>query len=723
MTAPDPSPLLAAARLWFDAGYSVVPTHEDGSKRPFGPWKQYQHERPTWDQIEAWLASAKYTGIGVITGAVSGNVEMIELEGPNTIAAIGKLSAVADKYRDIAMDELLRKVLHGCVESSPRAGLHMFVKITGGPVPGNTKLAMDEAGKVLAETRGEGGFVVVAPTPARSGHEENTVYMFVGTSTPADTVTISADEVEALHYLFTEALHSHTEPLTPTSGTTTPPSNLEAQRPLQGDGLTPWDDFTTRTTWAQILEPMGWQAIFAAPDGRIHWTRPGKKASEGTSATTIETGPMYVFSTSTVLPANEGMSKMHVYTLLHHGGDHKAAARALAGDGYGEAMADTSLPSWVPEITVNAPREQSTPEDASFNEDVRREVRSQLVREYARDQIKELKLGEIAPLNATALSDFLAEPDDPVRYRVTDLWPSEGRVLLAAAAKSGKTTMVAANLIPCLVDGGRFLGKFDVEQITDGTVVLLNMEVGTNTLRRWMRDAGITNSKRVIVSNLRGKASSLALGTEQGRRRLAQWLADQQAGVVILDPLAPILASLGLDENDNSQVAQFFGWWSEALTMARVTDDLIVHHTGHAGQRSRGASRLLDEPDAIWTLGKESGDDDGEFAHFGPPPRFLSAYGRDVEMGARLLQFDDTTRHLTLTDEPRSAAKDHGIERKVIAVMSDGKARTKNEIARDTGGDRNKTYNVLLKMVDNEVLISTGEKRSGHPILALAVTP
>jgi hypothetical protein len=78
---------------------------------------------------------------------------------------------------------------------------------------------------------------------------------------------------------------------------------------------------------------------------------------------------------------------------------------------------------------------------------------------------------------------------------------------------------------------------------------------------------------------------------------------------------------------------------------------------------------------------------------------------------------------MTLTDEPRSAAKDHGIERKVMAVMSDGKARTKNEIARDTGGDRNKTYNVLLKMVDNEVLISTGEKRSGHPILALAVTP
>jgi hypothetical protein len=377
----------------------------------------------------------------------------------------------------------------------------------------------------------------------------------------------------------------------------------------------------------------------------------------------------------------------------------------------------------VPEITVNTARDDTTPEDASFNEDVRREVRSQLVREYARDQIKELKLGEIAPLNATALSDFLAEPDDPVRYRVTDLWPSEGRVLLAAAAKSGKTTMVAANLIPCLVDGGQFLGKFDVEQITEGTVVLLNMEVGTNTLRRWMRDAGIKNSQRVIVSNLRGKASSLALGTEQGRRRLAQWLADQQAGVVILDPLAPILASLGLDENDNSQVAQFFGWWSEALTMAGVTDDLIVHHTGHAGQRSRGASRLLDEPDAIWTLGKEGEDQDGEFASLAPPVRFLGAYGRDVEMGARLLEFEETTRKLTLTDKPRSAAKGQGIEQRILTLMADGKLRSKKAIKDSLKGNGQHTGWIIEELIERDALIQAEKTANGYWLLALNGAP
>jgi hypothetical protein len=60
VTAPAPNlDLLTAARQWYDAGYCVVPSHEDGGKRPFGAWKQYQTERPTWEQVEAWLATGQ----------------------------------------------------------------------------------------------------------------------------------------------------------------------------------------------------------------------------------------------------------------------------------------------------------------------------------------------------------------------------------------------------------------------------------------------------------------------------------------------------------------------------------------------------------------------------------------------------------------------------------------------------------------------------------------
>jgi RecA-family ATPase len=117
------------------------------------------------------------------------------------------------------------------------------------------------------------------------------------------------------------------------------------------------------------------------------------------------------------------------------------------------------------------------------------------------------------------------------------------------------------------------------------------MEVGDGTMRRWMRDCHIHAPEKVVVANLRGKASALALASEAGRKRFAEFLKRHEGEVVILDPLAPVLASLGLDENSNADVSTFYSWWAEALTLAGIVDDVVVHHTGHAGQRSRGASR------------------------------------------------------------------------------------------------------------------------------------
>jgi putative DNA primase/helicase len=160
-----------------------VPTNEDGGKRPFGAWKSYQAERLPWDQLERLLASRQFTGIGVLTGATSGNVEMIEIEGPLDLALkrLAKVAAKAREYAQIGMDDLLQRLAKGCAEQSAGGGLHLFYFVTDGPALGNTKLAHAD-GKVIAETRGEGGFVVVAPTTGRNGHAEGSAYHC---STPA----------------------------------------------------------------------------------------------------------------------------------------------------------------------------------------------------------------------------------------------------------------------------------------------------------------------------------------------------------------------------------------------------------------------------------------------------------------------------------------------------------------------------------------------------------
>ena len=314
--------------------------------------------------------------------------------------------------------------------------------------------------------------------------------------------------------------------------------------------------------------------------------------------------------------------------------------------------------------------------------------------------------GQAPPLESHSLSAFLAQPDEAVAYRIDRLWPINGRVLLAAAAKAGKTTMVM-NLLAALADGGTFLDCYDVEQVTDGTIVYLNLEVSPNQMRRWMRRAGIVNTDRIHVVNLRGQTSALTLATQAGRGRVAKWLRGLDARVVILDPLAPLLGVLGLEEKENSDIARFFAWWSEMLYDAGVAEDFICHHAGWDGTRSRGASRLVDEPDAVWTINKDKAiDEDGDDVYDNNEPRFMKAIGRDVDLPETELRFDGVTGELTLGDGNRktlrTATRNRKAEGRVLAAIDAGN-RSKRSIVK-AGGNEKENGDALDRLVEEGTL-------------------
>ncbi len=84
--------------------------------------------------------------------------------------------------------------------------------------------------------------------------------------------------------------------------------------------------------------PRGWEQAFETDGGVRHWTRPGKDC--GTSATTgydpegSGRDLFYVFTTSAPpFEPGRGYSKFTAYTLFAHGGDFRAAARAVASRG------------------------------------------------------------------------------------------------------------------------------------------------------------------------------------------------------------------------------------------------------------------------------------------------------------------------------------------------------------------------------------------------------
>jgi hypothetical protein len=174
---------------------------------------------------------------------------------------------------------------------------------------------------VLIETRGNGGFAVLAPSRGKAHPTGRPDRLLRGGV--ESIATISPEERETLFDLarsFDEMPRKR--------GPVIEPSD-------EGDWLTrPGDDFNARANWRAILEPDGW--TYLCSRGEVdYWRRPDKKV--GVSATTNfqNSGWLYVFSTSTELDANRGYSKLSAYSILNHRGSFREAANALAKQGYG----------------------------------------------------------------------------------------------------------------------------------------------------------------------------------------------------------------------------------------------------------------------------------------------------------------------------------------------------------------------------------------------------
>jgi len=142
---------------------------------------------------------------------------------------------------------------------------------------------------------------------------------------PKSIPTLTVPERNELHKLFEtfDAIPKHE-------------SITEDIKP-KADGLTPGDDYNSKVSWEQILEPLGWSKVYTTRDKVTAWRRPNK--TDGISATTNHAGndKLFVFSTSTQFEAERSYSKFAVFTIVEHGGDFQASARALRSQGYGEA--------------------------------------------------------------------------------------------------------------------------------------------------------------------------------------------------------------------------------------------------------------------------------------------------------------------------------------------------------------------------------------------------
>ncbi|MEU7384743.1 DUF927 domain-containing protein [Streptomyces sp. NPDC042207] len=383
MNDPQPIDLRAAARELHDAGLCVLPVKSDGTKAPdVRSWTEYKVTRSTPEDHDQWFGDGRRTGIGVVTGAVSGNIELIEFEG--LAVREGLLEEVTELANNSGLGDLWQAVTTGWADKSPSGGVHYKVVVEGRPAAPNTKLARRLARedeytpqerqrvaekpttqivRVLIETRGEGGFVVIAPSHG-STHPSGNPYVRLAGG-PTTMAVVGPDDLEAI-YALCRAVDAMPK--------VESPKTAPRPAPPRSDGtLRPGDDFEARATWEEIL-----RGIFRPLNTRGSTTYWGwADGVGGVKATTgrDEHDRLFVFATGSELEPEVPYSKFGAYARLSHGGDHKAAARELARIGYGSrhltavggpaaAPAPAApAPNPAPAADEQEPEEQAAPAD------------------------------------------------------------------------------------------------------------------------------------------------------------------------------------------------------------------------------------------------------------------------------------------------------------------------------------------------------------------------
>lgn len=300
------------------------PPRLDGTKAPSGPWAYRREEGTSVEEIEEWYAEgSRHTGLLI---ACTDGLEFLDFD---TTEIFGRFVVRA---RASNLCDLVNRIEKGYCEATPN-GVHYLYRCTG-PTK-SLKLArrpktpeeMTNPGdryKVLIETKGEGGYAVVAPSFGRVHKSGKPYQKLIGEfSTLALVTPEERQSVHALARSFDEL---------PRRAPTTTGRTRTRSNPL---GLArPGDDYTARTTWEEVLEPHGWVAVFER-DGVTYWRRPGKDIGISASTNYMNSDLLYVFTTSTDFEDQRSYDRFGAYVALNHDGDFSAGYHALARQGYG----------------------------------------------------------------------------------------------------------------------------------------------------------------------------------------------------------------------------------------------------------------------------------------------------------------------------------------------------------------------------------------------------
>jgi hypothetical protein len=563
------------AEAFHNAGFKIIPVKDprkpDG-KRPLCNWKQYQ-QKQTLKDIKTLFNSREVGACAILTGQ---GIETIDID--LKYAKNGDFLSRLLKAICIEIPEVFNKL---CLTETINGGYHLIYKTNINE--GNQKLASrytsadeqkspHDKTRVLIETRGAGGFIVVPPSPGYKIIDNGFYNLPLLTNEQRNKIINVCRTFDETNEIFkTKAA--------------TPPE-------IKGQNLTTIEAFNEAHEIPEFLDADGW-ALKYQRGQNDYYIRPGKTAREGVGACyNNELKLFYCFTSSTIFEPSRAYNCFQVYAVLHHNGDQKAAARELYRNGYGERMKTENKSEFI--TTGSAEQKEKI-----INTDILESVFN-----------KKFDVNKPPAQIDYNLFCINIENNKPVNIA------SFGDIVtIVGAAKSRKSALTAGITAALLQDHKEFNPVLNFNGVVNGrNIVFLDTEQSAPDFYR-------TQKQILSLANINGNAQNLHsfLLTDidmSDRLAFVEYIFKKidNIGVLIIDGIVDLIE----DYNDQKQSRQLIDYFKKIIAKNNALFIPVLHNARSTGSaRGHLGTELINKSKAVIKIEKnnESGNSTVSFEY------------------------------------------------------------------------------------------------------------
>lgn len=301
-------------------GFKVIPVNDN--KQPLCKWKQYQAIQAI-DEVKSLNWSQAY-GMALLTG---GDIEVIDIDSKYALDKPSFETAVFDAVFDAIGEKDYNNLV---ISQTQSGGYHIIYRCE--KIEGNQKLASryttkterqheNDKVRVLLETRGENGYILIPPTPKY--HFDNKSRNF------GNITTITGQQRDRL----IATLRSFDE-----TGEIIAKSKVKTSFEVASSGKSTIEAFNEAHTPVELIESIGWDYCYTRGEND-YYVRCGKSKKDGISASfNNKLRLLYVFTNSTFFESEKAYNAFQTYAYINHNGDQKAAWKDLYKQGYGDRI-------------------------------------------------------------------------------------------------------------------------------------------------------------------------------------------------------------------------------------------------------------------------------------------------------------------------------------------------------------------------------------------------